>query len=181
MKNYSRKEYNNNYHKKDRELNPEKYKIRDKIYREKNREKILEYQKIHNKKYPEIKKEYRLKHREQIRNWEQNKIKIDIIYHLSKNLRSRLNMALKNNIKNSSAIRDLGCSIEEFKVYLESQFKDGMNWNNWGKFGWHIDHKIPLSKVDLNNKEELLKTTHYTNLQPLWWRDNLIKSNKILD
>jgi len=70
----------------------------------------------------------------------------------------------------------LGCSYEELKNHLESQFVEGMSWDNRGD--WHIDHIIPLSSA--MDKEGLLKLSHYTNLQPLWEKDNLEKSNKIL-
>ena len=53
-----------------------------------------------------------------------------------------------------------------------------MTWENYGMYGWHIDHKIPLCSA--NNETELLKLFHYTNLQPLWAEDNLKKNGKIL-
>jgi len=95
------------------------------------------------------------------------------------NLRSRLNSALKNNQKVGSAVNDLGCSIEFLKKHLEKQFKEGMNWNNYGLYGWHIDHIKPLDCFDLSDREELLKACHYTNLQPLWAEDNLSKGSKV--
>jgi len=57
---------------------------------------------------------------------------------------------------------------------LEHQFKEGMNWDNQGK--WHIDHIIPLSSG--NTEEEIIKLCHYTNLQPLWAIDNMKKGSK---
>jgi hypothetical protein len=93
-------------------------------------------------------------------------------------LRSRLSHALKGVIKSGSAVKDLGCSIEELKTYLESKFQPGMSWENHSKYGWHIDHIIPLSSFDLSDPEQLKKACHYTNLQPLWAKDNLQKSNK---
>ena len=58
-----------------------------------------------------------------------------------------------------------------------------MTWENWGnkKGEWSIDHKYPLSKVDLTDREQLLRVCHYTNLQPLWASENIMKGNKILD
>ena len=94
---------------------------------------------------------------------------------LRDNLRNRLNQAIKKGQKSGSAVNDLGCSIEEFKVYLESQFQPGMNWDNWTRDGWHIDHKNAISKFDLTKAEELKKACHYSNLQPLWAVDNFTK------
>lgn len=98
-------------------------------------------------------------------------------FRLARNLRKRLRAALKFNSKTGSAVEDLGCSIDELKIYLESKFDSSMSWKNYGPKGWHIDHIKPLSKFDLTNHEELKKACHYTNLQPMWWKENLRKSN----
>jgi hypothetical protein len=108
---------------------------------------------------------------------ERKKIKTDIGFRLKKYLRNRLRAALHNNWKKGSSVRDLGCSIEKFKLWLEMKFKDGMTWANQGE--WHIDHKIPLSHFDLTDREQLLKACHYTNLQPLWAEENFHKYNKL--
>lgn len=100
---------------------------------------------------------------------------VDINYKLSSNLRSRLSKAIGRNQKTCSAVRDLGCSLEDFKEHLKSKWQLGMTWSNYGKNGWHIDHIVPISRFDLENPEELKKACHYTNLQPLWWRDNIVK------
>lgn len=103
--------------------------------------------------------------------------KTDVCYKIAKYLRTRLCNALHKNCKTGSAVRDLGCSIEELKIHLESQFQPEMNWDNYGS--WHIDHIIPLSSFDLTDKEQLLKACNYTNLQPLWAKDNLSKGAKL--
>lgn len=97
------------------------------------------------------------------------------------NLRARLYRAIKGNFKAGSAVGDLGCSIEDFKLHIERQFKPGMNWGNWSKTGWHIDHIVPLDVFDLTNREDIKKVCHYSNLQPLWSKENLSKGNKLLD
>jgi len=104
--------------------------------------------------------------------------KIDILFKLKRRLRHRLYSAVKNNQKTGSAIKDLGCSIEELRNYLESKWQEGMTWENYGRDGWHIDHKIPLASFDLSDSEQFAKACHYTNLQPLWAKDNLTKGDK---
>jgi hypothetical protein len=125
-------------------------------------------------------KEYYIKNKEKIitqnSKYKRNRKKFDIPYKISDNLRTRLYLAIKNGQKTGSAIRDLGCSIEELKIYLKSKFHPNMTWDNYGK--WHIDHVKPLSKFNLIDFEELKKACHYTNLQPLWAIDNLKKGNK---
>lgn len=104
----------------------------------------------------------------------------DPLYKLAVTLRVRLYLALKNNQRTGSAIRDLGCSVKELKAHIERQFREGMSWDNWKHDGWHIDHIIPLSSFDLTNREELLKAVNYSNLQPLWAEENFEKSNKVM-
>ena len=100
------------------------------------------------------------------------------MFKLATNLRSRLGRALKGNYKTGSAVKDCGCSMEFLKAYLEARFLPGMTWKNWGRKGWHIDHITSLANFDLANREQFLTACHYTNLQPLWWRDNLEKHDK---
>ena len=91
-------------------------------------------------------------------------------------IRSRLNDALSNNYRTGFAVDHLGCDINHLRKHLESKFQSGMTWANQGK--WHIDHVIPLSHFDLSQRKELRKACHYTNLQPLWARQNWKKNNR---
>jgi len=95
------------------------------------------------------------------------------------NLRTRVCYAIKNKgyTRKSSIKNILGCEWEVLKEHLEKQFKDGMTWNNYGE--WHIDHIKPLSSFDLTRRKDFIKACHYTNLQPLWAKDNLSKGAKI--
>ena len=77
--------------------------------------------------------------------------------------------------KKSKTYEILKISYDEFILYIESKFQDGMSWDNYGK--WHLDHIIPLSIAE--SEIELLKLNHYTNFQPLWAADNIKKSNKL--
>lgn len=65
--------------------------------------------------------------------------------------------------------------MAELIVHLESKFRPGMTWENRGKKGWHIDHIKPLSAFDLTDPGQVSDACHYTNLQPLWWKENLDK------
>lgn len=96
-------------------------------------------------------------------------------------IRKILHYILKNNNMSKSKLvlksEDiLGCSFDFFKSHIESQFKEGMSWYNHGQ--WHIDHKVPLN-VSLTS-DDVLKLNHYTNLQPLWADENLIKGGNML-
>lgn len=106
------------------------------------------------------------------------KRKNDIQFRLSGNLRSRMGECIKKQYKSGSAVKDLGCSVDNFKSFIESKWVVGMSWDNYGKNGWHLDHIIPLSLFDLTAREQFLKACHYTNYQPLWALDNIRKSNK---
>lgn len=145
-----------------------------KKYREENKEKINEYLKNYFK-------EYRKKHREllneKMNQYQKNRKKIDPIFKLKYNLRSKLSGHLKNNsIKMSqTTIQILGCDINEFKKYIEEKFLNGMNWENYGK--WHLDHIIPISLA--KSEEEVKTLNHYSNLQPLWALDNIRKRDNL--
>jgi hypothetical protein len=144
-----------------------------KVYTKKNKHKI-------NKWY----RKYYLDNKTLIKNrcaiYVKKRLKIDPNFKLATILRIRLHEAIKNSQKKGSAVRDLGCSIAFLKSYIESKFRPGMTWSNWGngKRKWNIDHIKPLSKFDLTDRKQLLKAVNYENLQPLWYVDNLSKCNK---
>lgn len=121
-------------------------------------------------------------HKVERNEWEKERLKVDVLFKLSKSLRHRLRRALHRNLqdKSFSAVKDLGCSIEELKKHLEVQFKPGMSWSNWGNgIGkWNIDHIRPLASA--SNEEELRVLSCYKNLQPLWFLDNIKKGDKIV-
>lgn len=108
----------------------------------------------------------------------QTNIQRRISHYLRSSLGVRLRRHVRQGYKAGSAVRDLGCTIDEFRAYIEAQFLPGMTWDNWSLAGWHLDHKRPLSSFDLTDREEFLRACHYTNYQPLWAEDNLRKSNK---
>jgi hypothetical protein len=93
--------------------------------------------------------------------------------------RKRVWDALHGN-KSKKTQELLGCCSTELKLYLEQKFKDGMSWENYGLYGWHVDHIIPCASFDLTDLEQQKKCFHYTNLQPLWAEENLEKGSKVI-
>ena len=145
--------------------NPEKFKERQKKYKELHKEEIKEKNRKYKKEHKEIAREYEKRKRQ------------EPLYRLKCNICSLIRGSIKrkNFKKNSKTEEILGCSIDEFIKYLKSKFKDGMTIENHGE--WHIDHIIPISSA--KTEEEVIKLNHYTNLQPLWAIENLKKGNKI--
>ncbi len=104
--------------------------------------------------------------------------KVDINFKLICNLRSSLSDSLRKMklTKEYKTKNILGIDINDFKKYIESKFKVGMLWENYGD--WHIDHIIPISYAD--TIDEIYELSHYSNLQPLWEKENLTKGNRYI-
>jgi len=101
---------------------------------------------------------------------------------LSRNMSVRIYNYLRNGSKAGRKWELLvGFTADQLKTHLEKQFKDGMNWENYGKHGWHVDHKIPLAAFNFLSPEDIdfKKAWALSNLQPLWARENIQKSNKL--
>jgi len=152
--------------------NKDNIRKRKKEYYIKNKDKILQ----HNKKYyqkniKKIKirnKKYRQENRDEIRKRRYNNIN----HRISHNMRGKIKDILKGKNKSASTMELIGCSIEEFKNHLEKQFVDGMSWDNYGYYGWHVDHIQPCNTFDLAIPEEQKKCFNYKNTRPLWMKDN---------
>jgi hypothetical protein len=94
-------------------------------------------------------------------------------------LRKRLGQALKNRKAGLKTLVLLGCSMDDFMLYLESKFKRGMSWENYGKM-WHLDHIMPCAIFDLTKPEHIKVCFHFSNLRPLRARANFSKGAKII-
>lgn len=94
-------------------------------------------------------------------------------------LESTFRRLVKGKIRTSTNyMKYLGCSVEEMRAYLERKFEPGMTWDNFGRYGWHIDHIKPLSGFKLTDEAEIAEAYNYKNLQPLWWFENIRKAGK---
>lgn len=145
-----------------------KYKAKKKEYMKK----MAEHKANYDKEYRALKKEAIKEYKKE---WEK-KNKDNPIFKIKRNLRRRLHHVIKGYLKADNTFNLVGCSAEDFKKYIETLFSEGMNWDNYGVGGWHIDHIIPCSAFDMSIEEDQRKCFHYTNCQPLWEKDNLKKA-----
>ena len=190
-------EYNKTYS----ENNKEKIKESKKQYREKNKEDINEYNKTYSEnnkeKIKELHRNYRNKHKQKRneyslqynkqyyndnkktliakqKDYKRIKRANDPLFNLKAAISGRIRYSFKQKgfkKHNNSTIDILGCTYEEFKVYIESLWEDWMNWDNYGlyngelNYGWDVDHIIPVSIAE--NEKSVIELNHHTNLQPL--------------
>lgn len=165
--------------------NKEKLFKRRREHFEENKDRILQYHKDYRQSHKEEFKKYGAKSRNKLKNvnkeeklqkrreWEKQARDKRSGYKLKQNISRRIRSGLSGKIKSDTTVNLLGCTIEEFKLYLENQFTEGMSWENYGLHGWHIDHIIPCHTFDLTDPEQQKICFHYTNQRPLWAKDNL--------
>lgn len=168
-----RKEYNKNYRIKNKGIES-RYRQRKHNYYllRKNDPIMIANRKAANQKYLKGPKR-----KITANTYRRNKRKNDLNFKISVAIRNRIKMAMKRNSKFSASKNLIGCSFDFLKQYIQSKFKTSMSWDNYGT--WHIDHILPCASFDLSKSEEQLKCFHYSNLQPLWAKDNLSKGAKI--
>ena len=163
--------------------NKEKYAIKNKIWYENNKNEHNKKQNQYGKNNPEVRRKatakYLKNNPEYYNQYRRNRYHTDPQFKLRIILGNRLNEVLNKNetSKTSNIIILLGCSLNDLKYYIETQFKLEMNWNNHGTY-WEIDHIVPCDSFDLTDIEQQKQCFHYTNLQPLTKVENRIKSNK---
>ena len=143
------------------------------------KKKINDYykQKVKNKN---IKEKYNKKLKEKAIIYKYRELsEVRPIYKILNSLSTRINTKLKELGINRefTYTQILGCSVKEFEEYLLKKMAEGMTYENYGK--WEVDHIIPFSLFDFYKLEEIKKCCNYINLQPLWYKDNRKKSNKI--
>lgn len=176
------KEYNKKYRKRLSEYR--------KNYNKKHRKRLNEYQKNYNKNPNNGKKannsgnsykKWAAKNKEKVnalhKKWQHKQLKTNPLFKITQKLRGAVTRAFKriglNKPCNTQTL--LGCSYEEAKAHIEFLFQEGMTWENHGVHTWHIDHIRPVSTF---GPDEIYLINHISNLQPLWAKENIAKSNK---
>ena len=179
-----------------RENNPKKYEVSRKAVRAKRLANGKEAEYLARPETRALRKKavYRWKKRHPKRakeaerksnnNWKQKHLKKWLETgdnHLKVNLRACILTAVKKQYSKKAykSMELLGCTIEHVRDHLESQFTEGMTWDNMGRGGWHIDHIIPCAFFDLSKPSHQKVCFNWQNLQPLWESDNCSKQDKI--
>jgi hypothetical protein len=160
-----------------RQNNPERFRELTKSWVHRNREHVNTLRRERRKRpdVQEKEKAYRASVRLISTNRHRERRHQDPYFKFMHNMRNRIRRTIEKNNKDITAQKLLGCSVSHAISYIEAQFAPGMTWHNWGASGWHIDHIKPLSSFDMSDPNQIRQAFHYTNLQPLWARENLQK------
>jgi hypothetical protein len=175
------------YKKQYRLDNHEKLITQNKTWRENNREKLKLLHRKYRKEDINTNKRHQIyyhrdinKSREYQRNWYYKNRQSNIKYCISRNMSQSIRHSLKTGKHHIHWEKLVNYTSEQLKLHIEAQFKPGMNWDNYGFRGWHIDHIVPISSFNITSCEcdEFKKCWALSNLQPLWWYENLSKGNR---
>ncbi len=154
-----------------REKHPEIVAASHKRHYLENRKRLLAEQKLYRQQRRELNNAYRRK-----------RFAIDPAFRMLLNLRGRLTRALKGLNKTETTKGLLGCSMEDFRLHIESNWEPKMSWSNYGKKEgqWSLDHMIPCALFDLSKPEHQKRCFHFSNIRPMWAIPNMQKGKKIV-
>lgn len=172
-----RKEYMAKYmaaHKTEKKEWDAKYRL---VHKDKIKEYNAEYRATHKKELKILSTKYEREHKKYRREYKKQRRSIDPLYKMMCYLRNRTRRVFKAMGLNKPTKTEelLGADFRTVMQHIEAQFIFGMSWDNHGE--WHIDHKKPLAEA--KTEKRLIKLCHYTNLQPLWAKDNIGKGAKL--
>ncbi len=179
-------EYNKKYWEKTKVEQSAKHKVWVQNNKEHVREKNKAYRLIHGK---EIDKRdwqkrksntaYRKSHNAYKKKYEKHKRATDSAFKIKSNYLRRMREMIPAEYRPDNMLSLLGCSIDRLLCHLEYQFNDKMTWHNNTLDGWHVDHIVPCDYFDLKNPIHQRRCFHWSNLQPLWGKENMSKNNKM--
>ena len=193
------REYNRNYYQKNKESmdrkarewrinNSERYRGYQQKYYQENRDRFnklgAEWYRKNPEKAKEILQKYRSseKGRAMVKKWKSKKQK-DPSYRLANSISCSLRDALRDGKQGRRWESIVKYTLEDLTKHLESQFKEGMSWDNYGRGGWEIDHIRPVSSFKFSGvcDPAIVECWALENLQPLWGVENAKKGNKIIE
>lgn len=178
------------------DADPDAYRERTRAWRTANPEKNKEVQaKAHRKRKTEkpeavqsVRSAWKARNADRLNEYQneyrRERYQTDPQFKLAVSLRNRLRKMIAKTacgtVRAGRTIELLGCSIDELRAHLESQFQPGMSWDNHSVRGWHIDHKKPCASFDLTDADQQRQCFHWSNLQPMWGAENIAKGAREL-
>lgn len=156
--------------------NPDYHKQWESENQSKRKEQQARFRSANPEKCREATRKWREKNKEKRAEYIREKRKSCTFTKISSALRCRINDAIRTAkaTKHDRSMNLIGCTVLELMNHLAEKFTEGMTWENHGK--WHIDHIRPCSEFDMSDPVQQMECFHFSNLQPLWARDNLMKS-----
>jgi hypothetical protein len=139
----------------------------DPLWIEQQRKKLAEYRKTDSYKA--------YKHRQYLKSKEKFTDQ-DRIMNIA---RKRIYRAMNGLIRADKMDNLIACTASDLKKHIESQFHNGMSWENRGNTGWHVDHILPCKTFDLRIEREQRICFHWLNLQPMWYYENCSKQDSL--
>lgn len=112
------------------------------------------------------------------RDYKKRRSASDPAFRMSCALRARLGHAIRRARarKSTNTFALVGCSAAQLLKHLADQFESGMSWANYGT--WEVDHIKACAEFNLIDPDEQRKCFHFSNLRPLWRKENRARANK---
>lgn len=174
------KEHRISYNRKYSEEHREELRLKAAKYNALRKEKVKLYYQL-----PEIKERCKKnrerwceENRDHYNEWCRNYYKNNINHRIAVSMRNSLSKCVKGLVKYGKAMVLLGCTVDEFKLHIESLWVEGMTWDNYGVGGWSFDHIKPIAAFDLSQESEQRECFHWSNFQPMWLLDNISKNSR---
>lgn len=145
------------------------------------KERLYEWRKENPEKFKAVCKRYRDKedYRDKQNKYKRDKYSTDTCYRLETLYRTRVRGFIKGGVKGKAKYEKmLGCSWDTLRDWLESNFAEGMTWENYGT-QWHVDHTMPCAIFDFTNEENVKACFNWSNLAPMFGSENMSKSDKV--
>ncbi len=159
-------------------------KEKTKLWYEENKEKAKEtralYYQNNKQKMDNAKKIWYEKNKEKMKLWVNEYMKNRYQTNFDYRIKTIMNKRIRDYIRSKTqpTLEFLGCSIDDFKKWIEYQFDKNMSWDNMGTY-WSFDHVVPCASFDFSKEEDILECYNWTNLRPLKATDNSSKGSKI--
>lgn len=120
---------------------------------------------------------WRVENREKLAEYRRERRKTDPLERLRNTVRNQLFRTLSSKRKTTKTSILMGYNVVDLKEHIESLWEPWMNWDNYGlgEGCWVIDHIKPVKAFFDDGITDIKVINSLDNLQPLCWRENMIK------